>query len=87
MPDQGLSDIVSNSTDAARDPTLTETSIELLGLTLLATGGPSPALDVIFVHGLQGHPEKTWTYLSDTGSEVSNSLGTSEPYQLARHGN
>ena len=72
MPDGDPSASLSHNTDAARDPHLTESMIDLLGLTLLATGGPKPALDVIFVHGLQGHPEDTWTYLSGDRSEVSS---------------
>ena len=70
MGDRDPSTHVTNSTDAATDPHLTESTIDLHGLTLLATGGPRPALDVIFVHGLQGHPEKTWTYTSKTRSKV-----------------
>lgn len=31
------------------------------GFTLLAEG-QSPIADLFFVHGLQGHPRKTWTY-------------------------
>ena len=48
---------------SAQRPYLTETAIDDLGLNLLATGGPSPALDLILVHGLQGHPEHTWTHI------------------------
>ena len=58
--------------DAAKDPEFTKSTIEPLGLTLLATGGPNPAMEVIFVHGLQGHPENTWTYTTETKSKVSN---------------
>lgn len=72
MGDRDPSARGSAATAAATDPHLTENTIEVLGLTLLATGGPSPALDVIFVHGLQGHPEDTWTYTFKTRSEVSN---------------
>jgi hypothetical protein len=63
----------SHATDAVTSPQLTESAIDILGLTLLATGGPSPALDVVFVHGLQGHPEHTWIYTPKSRSEVSNS--------------
>ncbi|KAI9710418.1 MAG: hypothetical protein M1812_007454 [Candelaria pacifica] len=33
-----------------------------LGLTVLYEPRDSPVADVIFVHGLQGHPRKTWCY-------------------------
>ena len=52
----------SQNIGGAQLPHLTNTPIEDLGLTLLATGGLNPSLDIIFVHGLQGHPEHTWTY-------------------------
>ena len=70
MDDRGRSVRMSDRTDAVMDPDLTESTIEVLGLTVLATGGPNPALDIIFVHGLQGHPENTWTYTSETRSVV-----------------
>lgn len=31
------------------------------GCTVLSSGGQSPIMDVVFVHGLQGHPKSTWT--------------------------
>ena len=62
---------MSANSNAATGPTLTNNTIENLGLTLLATGGPNPALDVFFIHGLQGHPEDTWTLKSPVEAEVS----------------
>ncbi|KAH6641057.1 hypothetical protein F5144DRAFT_599720 [Chaetomium tenue] len=32
------------------------------GFTELSEGGPAPIADLVFVHGLQGHPEETWMY-------------------------
>ncbi|KAH6850652.1 hypothetical protein B0I37DRAFT_118665 [Chaetomium sp. MPI-CAGE-AT-0009] len=32
------------------------------GFTELSGGGPAPIADLVFVHGLQGDPEGTWTY-------------------------
>ena len=37
------------------------------GITELCSGGEAPFLDIVFIHGLQGHAEKTWTYI-DQGS-------------------
>lgn len=34
------------------------------GFTVLHEGHSNPELDIVFVHGLQGHPEKTWTSFS-----------------------
>lgn len=31
------------------------------GLELLASGGASPKVDIVFVHGLRGHRLKTWS--------------------------
>ncbi|CAO2650032.1 Nn.00g013240.m01.CDS01 [Neocucurbitaria sp. VM-36] len=32
------------------------------GLSEIAKGGDTPDFDVVFIHGLQGHPKNTWTY-------------------------
>ena len=32
------------------------------GFTQLHDGGLTPSLDIVFIHGLQGHPKKTWQY-------------------------
>ena len=90
-PSAHMSKKMNTATDP--HPDLTKSTIELLGLTLLATGGPNPALDVIFVHGLQGHPEHTWTYIADTKSKASKFWRfsqqlreNSKPFQSARYG-
>lgn len=36
------------------------TTIEIVGLTDVFSS-PDPQVDIVFVHGLNGHPEKTWT--------------------------
>ena len=37
--------------------------ISTLGLSLVCEGGETgPTVDIVFVHGLGGHPEKTWTH-------------------------
>ena len=48
--------------DITETPSLTHAAVASYGLTLLATGGTSPALDVFFVHGLQGDPKDTWLF-------------------------
>ena len=42
------------------------------GFTLLAEG-QRPVADVIFIHGLQGHPRKTWTYQAPNLPEKTQS--------------
>ncbi|KAG8525757.1 uncharacterized protein KY384_000517 [Bacidia gigantensis] len=42
---------------------ITDDLVEREGFTLLASGGPKPLFDIVFVHGLQGHPELTWTHI------------------------
>lgn len=32
------------------------------GLSVIYDGGVSPDFDIVFIHGVQGHPIKTWTY-------------------------
>ncbi|GIC84980.1 uncharacterized protein Aud_000807 [Aspergillus udagawae] len=40
--------------------------VKPLGFTEIRGGGPTPVADIVLVHGLGGHPEDTWTYLSNT---------------------
>ncbi|RDW83590.1 uncharacterized protein DSM5745_03916 [Aspergillus mulundensis] len=37
-------------------------SVARIGFSELHGGGPDPLADIVFVHGLGGHPENTWTY-------------------------
>ena len=66
----------SHNLDTAQHPHLTGSTIDDLGLTLLATGGPNPSLDVIFVHGLQGHPKDTWAYVRKDKQGASKKDGS-----------
>lgn len=47
-------------------------SVNTLGFTELATGGERPFLDIVLVHGLQGHPRTTWEY---KGKHPAQELG------------
>ena len=46
------------------------------GFTIIRDGGSLPQLDIVFVHGLQGHPRKTWTYYGPKASDTSSNSGT-----------
>ncbi|KAL9045199.1 MAG: hypothetical protein Q9214_001726, partial [Letrouitia sp. 1 TL-2023] len=48
---------------------VTTDPIEEEGFTLLASGGSKPLFDIVFIHGLQGHPETTWTYVEKVQEE------------------
>lgn len=32
------------------------------GFTILHDGGSHPQLDLVFIHGIQGHPRRTWSH-------------------------
>ncbi|KAI0516986.1 hypothetical protein F5B22DRAFT_139794 [Xylaria bambusicola] len=55
--------------------------VNALGLTLLHPRGsepnsqPPPTVNIVFVHGLRGHPRKTWEYPAPTRQDV---LGTND---------
>jgi len=39
------------------------------GFTIIHDGGFNPDFDIVFIHSIQGHPLKTWTYdLKETGT-------------------
>lgn len=54
----------SVATDEPGDSMAPQVSVANLGLTVLVDP-KKPAADVVFIHGLQGHPKKTWTYKGD----------------------
>ena len=53
--------------------------IEEEGFTPLASGGSDPESDIVFIHGLQGHAEETWTHIERTkvkDQDASQATGT-----------
>lgn len=55
-----------------------QTRVFQLGFTTLIHPPANPVADVVFIHGLQGHPEKTWTYAGG----VSNGESVPESNQV-----
>jgi protein SERAC1 len=43
--------------------------VNCTGLTVLYQPTDDPTFDIIFVHGLQGHPRRTWTKKIDTNNQ------------------
>lgn len=58
---------------AARSNGLPALSIAREGLTLVSDGGTSPTVDIVFVHGLQGHARDTWLHTSKPASQPKKS--------------
>ncbi|KAL9609891.1 MAG: hypothetical protein Q9167_005362 [Letrouitia subvulpina] len=52
---------------------VTTDPVEEEGFTLLASGGNKPLFDIVFIHGLQGHPETTWTHVEKVQEEQDTS--------------
>ena len=52
----------SSATESGDRLRSTDKHVHKLGFTTLSDGGQNPTIDIVFVHGLQGHPAKTWTF-------------------------
>ncbi|KAL6831383.1 hypothetical protein J3E69DRAFT_379208 [Trichoderma sp. SZMC 28015] len=54
-------------------------TISSTGLSVVYEAENSPPIvDIVFVHGLQGHPSKTWTYRPKTPDSIEASTSTGE---------
>ncbi|KAL3477561.1 Alpha/Beta hydrolase protein [Aspergillus californicus] len=53
-----------------------ESRVRQFGLTVIYESQQGPLVDIVFVHGLNGHPHRTWT------STTSNKAGTFWPVDL-----
>jgi hypothetical protein len=62
-------------------PTHSSVTVQDHDLTILYKPSNEPIADVIFVHGLQGHPQKTWQFLPPKPSPNRRLLG-----KLLSHG-
>ena len=51
----------SSATEGGEQLLSTDKYVTEEGFTTLSDGGQNPTIDIVFVHGLQGHPAKTWT--------------------------
>ncbi|GES66730.1 PGAP1-like protein-domain-containing protein [Aspergillus terreus] len=63
------------------DPSTVSFQVNRLGLTLLhprsndANSLAAPTVNIVFVHGLRGHPRKTWEYVTPVQRAVTRSAG------------
>jgi hypothetical protein len=55
--------------------TTTTSSVDIgeIGLTALAKGGINPVVDIVFIHGLQGHPYKTLIHYGNVAEKSTRS--------------
>jgi hypothetical protein len=53
--------------------------IKNFGFTTLSAGGEVPEGDIVIVHGLQGHPWKTWACKNSTGGDSSSGVKAQNP--------
>lgn len=49
-------------------------SVKHTGFTTLQEGGNDPDCDIIFIHGLNGKPDKSWTYSSASSGHKKKGL-------------
>jgi predicted Zn-dependent protease len=58
--------------------------VAVYGLSMIADGGYDPDSDIVFVHGLQGHPKKHLDSFERTQSDSNQSVLAQKPgrYEL-----
>ncbi|KAH7013508.1 hypothetical protein EDB80DRAFT_374121 [Ilyonectria destructans] len=67
---------MGEGTAASRQHAITPT-----GLTVVVDPN-EPSLDIVFIHGFKGHPERTWTYKNSKQVEQTEAI---EPKNRSRH--
>ncbi len=78
----GLQDarIANSAVRTGKRPLTTEKHVKKTGFTTLYDGGKNPTVDIVFVHGLQGHPAKTWTFGDFRGPDDEHYESIKDPF-------
>lgn len=80
MSDDKSSSLVDNAKDW-------KSIVQEIGFTLVGDGGPKPRGDIVILHGLQGHPWKTWACKKNTTEARKSSTADKFRLRLPRKQN